>query len=145
MRKIESRFLKVYFIILIIYAIFGLLDSIVFSGSKENFGQMGVMYNILIAMFIFSVFILSIVALIIFAVKKYPKVIIFMPIYQIAAKIIIFGGGIVWGIILFIKGADIVGQPIPSIVVIIGVLTSLFELIYCSYVLYKYTNISQKF
>lgn len=139
MAERESKFFKIYFILMIVYAILGLLDALVFTGAKETAGQISNLYLLFIGILIpLGIFILSIVALTIFIRSKFAKITLVIPIYHIIATILIVGYGIVWGIVMVMQGVEASGQLIPPGLVLIGIISSLFELIFSSYILYKF-------
>jgi hypothetical protein len=133
----ESKFFKIYFILVIIYSIIGLSNSI-FSGMIETYGQMPNLLMILASIFSFLIFILSIVALVIFIKNKFAKITLVIPIYELVTAILMGIWGVVIGVLSVVQANPIDNQSIPLVMIIVGFLTSLFELVFSAYVLKKY-------
>ena len=134
----SSRFFKTYFILVIFYAIIGILDSLFLSGMKETFGQISILWMVFVSLFEFVIFILSIIALVVFIKNKLPKVTLIMPIYHLITAVLILIYGFAWGILSAVQGNPIAGQLIPPGMIAIGVISSLFELIFSIYILSKF-------
>ncbi|MBS3072326.1 hypothetical protein J4477_00650 [Candidatus Pacearchaeota archaeon] len=134
----SSRFFKTYFILVIFYAIIGILDSLFLSGMKETFGQISILWMVFVSLFEFAIFILSIIALVVFIKNKLPKVTLIMPIYHLITAVLILIYGFAWGILSAVQGNPIAGQLIPPGMIAIGVISSLFELIFSIYILSKF-------
>jgi len=134
----SSRFFKTYFILVIFYAIIGILDSLFLSGMKETFGQISILWMVFVSLFEFTIFILSIIALVVFIKNKLPKVTLIMPIYHLITAVLILIYGFAWGILSAVQGNPIAGQLIPPGMIAIGVISSLFELIFSIYILSKF-------
>ena len=136
--KKESKFFKPYYLLVIVYAIIGLLDSLVFSGMKETFGQVSILWTVLVGIYAFAIFVLSIIALVLFIKNKLAKITIVIPIYHLVSAVLIFFYGIIWGVVSAVQGNPINEQLIPPGLIVIGVVSSLFELIFSIYVLSKF-------
>ncbi|MFP4403155.1 MAG: hypothetical protein ACLFPJ_02280 [Candidatus Woesearchaeota archaeon] len=134
----NNKFFKIYFILVLVYAIIGLLDSFVFSGMKETFGQISTIWMIIGSLFGLIKFILSIIALIIFIKKKFSKITLVIPIYHLVATVLLFIYGFAWGILSAVQGNSINEQLIPPGMIAIGIISSLFELIFSIYILSKF-------
>lgn len=134
----ESTFFKFYYILVIIYAIIGLLDSLVFSGTKETFGQISILWQVIVMIFVFAIFVLSIIALFIFIKNKFAKITLVIPIYYLVSTVLLFFYGIIWGVVSAVQGDLINEQLIPPGLLVIGIISSLFELIFSVYVLSKF-------
>ena len=134
----ESKFFKIYFILVIIYAIIGLLDSLVFSGMKETMGQISILWQVIVMIVVFAIFVLSIIALVIFIKNKFAKITLVIPIYYLVTTVLIFLYGMIWGVVLAVQGDLINEQPISPVLLVIGIISSLFELIFSVYILSKF-------
>lgn len=134
----ESKFFKIYFILVIIYAIIGLLDSLVFSGMKETIGQISILWQVIVMIVVFAIFVLSIIALVIFIKNKFAKITLVIPIYYLVTTVLIFLYGMIWGVVLAVQGDLINEQPISPVLLVIGIISSLFELIFSVYILSKF-------
>lgn len=134
----DNIFFKTYFVLVIVYAIIGLLDSFVFSGMKETFGQISIIWIIIVSLFELAIFILGIVALVIFIKNKFSKITLVIPIYHLIAAVLIFIYGIAWGVLSAVEGNPIPEQLIPPGMIAIGTISSLFELIFSIYILSKF-------
>ena len=136
--KKESKFFKPYYLLVIVYAIIGLLDSLVFSGMKETFGQVSILWKVIVGIYAFAIFVLSIIALVLFIKNKLAKIILVIPIYHLVSAVLILFYGIIWGVVSAVQGNPINEQLIPPGLIAMGVVSSLFELIFSIYVLSKY-------
>jgi len=135
----NSKFFKIYYILVIVYAFIGLFDTFLYGG-KETFKQVEIsgLYSLLIGLFEFAIFVLSIVALVLFIKNKFSKITLVIPIYHIVMAIFVFVYAIIWGIINVMQSTPISEQLIPPGLIAIGIISSLFELFFSGYVLYKF-------
>lgn len=138
MEEKNSKFFKTYFILMIIWAVIGLIDSFFITGSKETFGQINMVYTLLLWLFVFAILVLSIIALVLFIKNKFSKISLVLPIYHIVAVILIIVYGIIWGVTSAILGNPITNQAVTSLLIGIGIISSLFELVFSGYILNKF-------
>lgn len=132
-----NTFFKVYFILAIVYAILGLLDSLVFSGMK-TVGQISPIWSIIVTLSQFAMFILSIIALVIFIKNKFAKITFVIPIYHLIFIVVINIFGIAWVVISALQGNPVNEISTPPGTVAIGTISSLFELLFSIYILIKF-------
>ncbi len=138
MKENNSKFFKTYFILMIIWAIIGLIDSLFITGGKETYGQINIVYALFIGTLEFAILVLSVISIVIFVKNKFSKISLVLPIYHIVAAILIFVYGVLWGLTSAIQGNQIANQSVTPELIVIGVILSLFELIFSGYVLNKF-------
>ncbi|MBW2975292.1 hypothetical protein KY366_06240 [Candidatus Woesearchaeota archaeon] len=136
--KKPGMFFMAYYILALAYAVIGLLDSLVFSGMQQEIGDIPALWMIFVNIFAFAILVLSIIALILFIKKKLARVTLVLPIYHLLASVFVFLYGIIWGMLLVAQGAPIAAQVIPPGMLIIGMVSSLFELGFSGYILSRY-------
>lgn len=138
MKEQKSKFFKHYFIVMIIWAILGLIDSFFISGTKETFGQINITYTLFIGLLDFAIVILSLIAIIIFIQNKFSKISLVLPIYDIVGTILYVLYGVILGLLSSIQGRPLADQFISPELITISIISSLFELVFSIYILNRF-------
>ncbi|MBI4450436.1 hypothetical protein HY642_00545 [Candidatus Woesearchaeota archaeon] len=137
MRAKNSKFFKAYFVLMVLWAVIGLIDSF-FTGSKTTVGQVSTVYALFIGLFEFAVLALSVVAIYLFIKNKFSKLALALPIYHVATAILLVVYGFIWGVTSAVQGNPITDMSITPGLIAYGVISSLFELVFSSYILYRF-------
>lgn len=137
MKEKKSRLFWSYYIYLIFFALFGLFDSNM-ALQLDNYGSMGLAYSVVASLLSITTFIFSIIALVMFLRYKFRKLTIVLPIYHIVIALLVFAYSFTWGIMIAFQGGNLAEQAIPPGLVVLGYITSLFELIFAGFVIYKF-------
>jgi len=132
--KKGRKFFKAYFILAIIFALVGLLDSFISLG----YSHVPILWQIFTGLFALAILVLSVIALVIFTKNKFKKITLVIPIYYLAVTILSFLVGVVFGFVLVSQGRPIGELSIPSIFIPLGIIASLFELIFSTYIFLKF-------
>ncbi len=139
MKKIDNGFLKTYYIIALIWSLIGLIDSFFITGRLENFlSNSYIIYSYFLSIFFFAFFVFSIIVIFNFRKKKLSKVVYVLPIYHIVFPILSIFVSIAIGIYIGITGKVDV-DLYQSIASPIGIVSSLFELVFSMYILKKFS------
>ena len=133
-----NKFFKTYYMILIFYAVLGILDSLVFGGVKDTVGEVSNLWIGIVSVVGIAVFIMSIFALVKFIKLKLPKLTWILPIYHLFGWVFFVVYGLIWGVMAAIQGNPINEQSIPPGLMVVGVLSSIFELGFSIFILKKF-------
>jgi len=136
MKEKNSIFFKTYYILMVIFAIIGLIDAS-FAYFNETFGDV-LIWAFIVSLFAIAVFILSIIAIVKFRKYRFSKITLFIPIYHIVIQSLLFVLGMVLGAIGVIQGVPFEDVAIPSWFAAAGVISSTFELIFAGYILNRF-------
>ena len=123
----KKRFLQVYLIIALLFGILGVIDA-----SLNFFGSYSPMYGLIIAGFAFVFFIYNLFVLVHFMQDKLEKITLVLPIYYLVSYFVFF----MLGLILVITG--VLGGMVLWGLNIIGLLASLFEIVFAGYLLRRF-------
>ncbi len=134
-----GKFFKTYFILVIFSAILWLSETIYFAFTEASVHDVPWIWSILGSLFSFAMFVLSIVALILFIRNKFAKITFVIPIFLIVVLVIVFVWGFIKGIVAAIQGipADQIVILTPAYIIFI-ILASLFKLSFSIYSLLKF-------
>ncbi|MCA9459594.1 MAG: hypothetical protein KC550_03530 [Nanoarchaeota archaeon] len=132
----SSGFFKTYYILMIIFAIIGLTDSFLTYFAKSLVEY--IIWSVITSLLSLGVFILSIIAVIKFTKNQFSKITLVIPIFHIAYPVFLLIIGIIWGIMSVASGNLINPQTIPVWLILIGIVSSLFELVFSGYILNKF-------
>jgi len=136
----QSKFFSGYYLFALFMGIFSLITGTITYFNQEF--RESFIETYIGPILVLAIVILSIIAWIKFVREKFPKITLVIPIYQIFARIFLYLGAIIWGVALGIQGgteADIL--KFVGLFAILGVITSLFEIGFCSYILLKFSKI----
>jgi hypothetical protein len=122
----RMRFLRLYLIVAIIFALLGLLDSIL-----TLTGTLSTAYTYFISILAVAFFIFNIVAVVKFLRNKLENIVLILPIYNIAMYIIFFAIGIH-------ATYALTRESIFFYSAIVGLVTSLAELVFAGYLLRRF-------
>ena len=129
----KGEYFKVYYIFAIVYAIVGLIDSLVWIFTQKTGLDIPIL-KVMLPLFSLVIFAMSIAALVLFSTHKFAKITLVMPIYHLASAVFMIVIGVTFGIVSGINGAIVV----PPGLAIWGIVSSLFELVFSLYVLLKF-------
>ncbi|MBW2987336.1 hypothetical protein KY336_02185 [Candidatus Woesearchaeota archaeon] len=104
----KSKFLKAYFIVVIIYAILGLLN-IVLLPQLLRVGATPIFYlmmisNVILTLFNVAVIILSIIAIVLFLIYKFKRITLVVPIFYLVYSLFSIFLGMLLGVLMGIFG-----------------------------------------
>jgi len=122
----KRGFLKVYLFIALAFGILGLIDSILATIKISSD-----IYSTILVPLTFLFFLFNIVVIPVFHQHRIERIAYVLPIYHLASYILFFGLGLWLGIAELLTSFWI-------ILIIIGSLTSLFEIGFSSYLLKKF-------
>lgn len=135
MKEKGYKLFTVYYYIVFVLAVFGLIDSLVSGPGGVSDSSSAV--EILSSVFVLVFLVFSIVALIKFIERKLHPVTWVMPIYYIAVPVILF----IWGMVMAATGsseAAIDAMLDSRTFYNITLVMSLFEVLVSGYVLYRF-------
>lgn len=134
----QNTLFKTYYILAIIYSLFGIIDATLFRAITIP-SIMKIIWVILVGILSTVVFVMSIVVLIFFIKDKLPKITLVVPIFHLIAVPLLFIIGMIWGVMLVMQGiTDPTAIVTPMWLIGFGIITSLFELGFSIYVLQKF-------
>ena len=123
----KKRFLQVYLIIALLFGVLGVIDALL-----NFFGSYPPTYGLIIAGFAFVFFIYNLFALVHFMQDKLEKITLVLPIYHLVSYFVFF----MLGLVLVIMG--VLGGLVLWGLNIIGLLASLFEIVFAGYLLRRF-------
>ena len=130
------KFFKIYYILMIIYAIMGFIDGYL-SYVNSTFGDL-LIWSYSFSFIVFGVFVLSIIAIFNFRKNGLSRTTFIIPIYHIVFQTIIVIYAIFLAINSIASGIDYTNIVIPSWFTLVAIISSLFELIFSIYILLKF-------
>lgn len=136
----KLNFLKIFFILTAVFAIIGLLDSTVALDDIDTLGKVPLFWTFFVTLFSLGIIILSIIAIVKFSKLENKKILLIMPIYQIAGFAIAFGIGFYMGFMGVMNGIPTEELTIPASLVVIGIISSIIEFIFSIYMLYRFRD-----
>ena len=137
MKEKYGKFFKKYYILMIVYAVFGLISGYV-SYSDSTFGDVVVWWAYLGSLITLGVVVLSVIAIFNFRKNKLSNITLIIPIYHIVLAVATFIYGIILGIGAIISGINPDNIVIPSWFTLSAIISSLFELVFSVYILNKF-------
>lgn len=127
LKEKNSSFLKIYFLLIIIYALIGFIDSYFGFVSLEL--HQNIVWTLITALYSLVIFILSIIALIMFTKHKFEKITLIIPIYIIITQVMFFMLSFIIGFINGVSKEPYSAIIVPKSILILGIILSLFELV----------------
>ena len=134
----RKGFLKAFFIVIICSGIAGLIEYFFFAGKGDLTAAGPILWNVLTSIIGIGVFVLSIIAIVIFAKDKFPKITLVMPITELGVGLIVFLYGFIVGLRVGLSGgtdADIIFHPF---IFTFALIFSFFEVVFASFMLTKF-------
>jgi hypothetical protein len=124
----KKSFLQIYLWITLFFGFLGLLDNTL------NFFNLNHIFSTFVVIVAFSFFIFNIVALIIFFRSPLKKIYFVLPIYHLLTYIFFVGLGI------YLLVSNLTLGWITLTLIITGIITSIFEIVFSIYLLKKPLN-----
>ncbi|MBI2548858.1 hypothetical protein HYW21_05905 [Candidatus Woesearchaeota archaeon] len=138
MKEKESLFFKIYYFLAIINAIIGLADAFTLMTTKKTLNDLSLLYIFVTGTLGTALLIMSVIALIMVFRYKFSKITLVLPIYYLVIYFGVFLYGFLWGAISSLQGISAAEQLIPPGLIAVQIISSVFELVFCIYLLYKY-------
>lgn len=138
MKENESIFFKVYCGLFIINAIIGLAEGFLITSTGRSLGEISMLYLLVTGTIWAVILIMSVVAIFLFSKYKFSKITLVLPIYFLVITTLVFLYGMVWGLISSLQGISVTEQLTPPGLAVVSIISSLFELAFSVYLLYRY-------
>lgn len=136
----DKRFLKAYYIILLIIGIQGILSAIIYGQNVPNINVWFVFWTVLSWILGTGGFVLSIIGLVNFNKQKLPAETLVGPIAFLSVNVIAFILGFVWGVkqaLNTMGGETTIPTTTPIGIFLISLIAAVFFVIYSFYILKK--------
>ena len=125
--KKKKGFLKTYLLLALIFGLYGLLDSVL-----TFFNVLNNIYVYLAFILPFLFFVFSIIAIPIFHHQRLERIVYVLPIYHILSYLIFFAFAFILSFFWLVHGW------IWILIIILGFLTSIFEIWFSYYLLKRF-------
>lgn len=119
-----------------LYAFVGIFDY--FYSGQTKLEEINILYTATVAFFALIILGLSIVALFLFIKNKFAKITLVMPAFHLAFFALTIIVGLVLGFSSGIQGQSITEAVISGSVYLLALISSIFELVFSIYILYKF-------
>ncbi len=131
----KTKLLRTYLLVTFFYGLLGFLDAVFFSrGAVGNINT----YHYLATLVFFTFLLFSIVALVYFVQDNLPRITWVLPTYTIVTKVGIVVAAFVWASSLANAQVAVVSQAVPTLLVSLAILFSLFECGFSVYLLRRF-------
>jgi len=125
------HFLHVFYALSLVYGLVGIADALILT---DNFTYIWSMFN---AFYALAIFVLSIVAMSVFVKAKLPPITWVLPIYHLVFFIVLIVTSVFLLFLSYKRGILIDQVTLPKMLWI-GMVSSVFEVIYSTYILFRY-------